>query len=123
MLDAALRTDAWKHERSRPVSNGAGGWTQGSFAGVQDLRIRVRHATAREVQAAGQLGAQVSHVAYAPVGSGVQRGDRFRQGTRALLVHTVAERRAPVGVGHLEAQCLEVVLQPQPGEDHGTHES
>lgn len=123
MLDAALRTDAWKHERSRPTSDGAGGWTKGDYATVQDLRIRVRQATAREVLAGGQLQEKVTHIAYAPVGSGVQRGDRFRQGIRALKVLQVATRTPPVGQGHLEAQCEELVLQPQPGEDHGTHES
>lgn len=123
MLDAALRTDEWKHERSRPVSNGAGGWTTGSFATIRTLRIRVRQATAREVLAAGQLQVKVSHVVYAPTGSGIQRGDRFRLGIRGLEVQAVADRRPPVGRGHLEAQCMEVVLQPQPGEDQGTHES
>lgn len=113
-MDPGLLNESVTHKRATSVSNGHGGWKK-EHAPVGNRRVRIRQATSREKLAAGQLQAELSHVAYAQPGEPLQRGDRLRRTDGTEL--EVLSVYAPGGPGaHVEAKCMEIVLQPAPGE-------
>lgn len=119
MLNPALLTDQAKLLRGTPMSGGSGRWKPG-HAVVGSYSLRVRQASAREVIAASQRQAVISHVLYGQQGNPMQRGDRWLlDDGRVMEVVAVAKRVGVVGGDHVQADAMEVALQPQRGEDVG----
>jgi head-tail adaptor len=113
-MEPGLLNETVTHKRAVNVSNGHGGWKK-EHAPVGSRRARIRQASAKEKLAAEQLQGELSHVAYFQPGEPLQRGDRLRRadGTEVEVLTVYA----PTGPGgHVEAKCMEIVLQPAPGE-------